>query len=789
MDPMQGMPLGNGDVGALIWCESSRIVVVLNKCDLWNDAPTGRFQLGNKAAEEDCTALKHGGRLVIELGLPVLDILYLSDFQGRISLADASASFTASSPFGTVSFDAFVAHDSGVLHAALHTDLTEKVPVEVTLERYGSRAFSRWYSHVNRDATIGLEGTRASATKSAACLTHELSGGTFGIGFTVLPGRTGAVSYETLHRHACRATAEGGRSKNLELTAAVTSPQKTSPLPSLRRTLLRAAASGLLAARAPHAEAWRRFWLQSYLSCGDDYVDSLWHVTMYYLNSSQRGSSPGRFIGGLWGWSRDVQPWMFYFHWNQQTVYWPLNAAGHHELLDSYLAYRFRALPHGRKDAREWFGADGAFVCDVADRLGRNSSSERANHTPVAEIALDFYRQFEFTRDAAFLRDRAVPYLIEAASFLQSCFVKGEDGLWHAKESTAFEGWVKFRDVASELVYARAVFSTVLSGLRQAGRTHPQEALWRDIAEHLPPLPTLTADAPIIEDGPAGHVLGQGWFKGDPTPSREMLAVGFRVDQNAMVISKKPRTKAKEPMPDVHDLVPMMEEKYLWDDHDMEYADVWPTADYMCVFPSGLLGVEARGSPLYDAACNTLKLYTPEHGGLDPLTVGMARLGLGRETWVVIDRFPARWQHYCNGFGHYNPGFRVDGAMPYHVNYPRDTQAADKETRVPMSSWPFRHMGMESMSILACTVNEALLQSHGGVIRVAPAVKRDQNARFTLHARGGFIVSTEITHGQVLWIHLRSLHGERCVIASPWPACALFRNGAFDAKCSPRARG
>ncbi|MEK7718501.1 MAG: hypothetical protein AAB347_02650, partial [Bacteroidota bacterium] len=34
IDPMQGIPLGNGDVGALVWCEDSKIILVVNKCDL-----------------------------------------------------------------------------------------------------------------------------------------------------------------------------------------------------------------------------------------------------------------------------------------------------------------------------------------------------------------------------------------------------------------------------------------------------------------------------------------------------------------------------------------------------------------------------------------------------------------------------------------------------------------------------------------------------------------------------------------------------------------------------------
>jgi hypothetical protein len=35
IDPMQGIPLGNGETGVLFWCEDSKIIAVVNKSDLW----------------------------------------------------------------------------------------------------------------------------------------------------------------------------------------------------------------------------------------------------------------------------------------------------------------------------------------------------------------------------------------------------------------------------------------------------------------------------------------------------------------------------------------------------------------------------------------------------------------------------------------------------------------------------------------------------------------------------------------------------------------------------------
>src|ERR1035437_3549951 len=88
-DPMQGIPLGNGDVGALLWCESNRIIIALNKCDLWDDAQFGRFHYWDPNEEEKSTTLRHAGRLIVDFGVPLLDPFYLKDFEARLDLASA----------------------------------------------------------------------------------------------------------------------------------------------------------------------------------------------------------------------------------------------------------------------------------------------------------------------------------------------------------------------------------------------------------------------------------------------------------------------------------------------------------------------------------------------------------------------------------------------------------------------------------------------------------------------------------------------------------------------------
>jgi alpha-L-fucosidase 2 len=98
----------------------------------------------------------------------------------------------------------------------------------------------------------------------------------------------------------------------------------------------------------------------------------------------------------------------------------------------------------------------------------------------------------------------------------------------------------------------------------------------------------------------------------------------------------------------------------------------------------------------------------------------------------------------------------------------KDVNSTSKDEKFPLPMWPFRHMSMESMSVLATAMNESLLQSYDGVLRVFPAFPADKNGRFTLHAEGGFIVSSEIKSGRIQWICIKSLLGNTCNLELPW---------------------
>ena len=127
IDPMQGIPLGNGEVGALFWCTDSKIIIEVNKSDLWDDAKPDKLNNWKNEKTDHYTTLRHAGRIIIDFKFPVFNTLYLSDFNARLNLADASLSLDGTSPFGKVNLKAFIDHKSGILFCELGSNFKEDV--------------------------------------------------------------------------------------------------------------------------------------------------------------------------------------------------------------------------------------------------------------------------------------------------------------------------------------------------------------------------------------------------------------------------------------------------------------------------------------------------------------------------------------------------------------------------------------------------------------------------------------------------------------------------------------
>lgn len=79
----------------------------------------------------------------------------------------------------------------------------------------------------------------------------------------------------------------------------------------------------------------------------------------------------------------------------------------------------------------------------------------------------------------------------------------------------------------------------------------------------------------------------------------------------------------------------------------------------------------------------------------------------------------------------------------------------------------FRHHGggIEHLTTIPATINEMLMQSYEGIIRIFPCWNRKSAASFeNLRADGAFLVSAELKNEQVVSLRIKSLKGGTCTV-------------------------
>ncbi|MBJ6361385.1 glycoside hydrolase family 95-like protein [Paenibacillus sp. GCM10012307] len=118
----------------------------------------------------------------------------------------------------------------------------------------------------------------------------------------------------------------------------------------------------------------------------------------------------------------------------------------------------------------------------------------------------------------------------------------------------------------------------------------------------------------------------------------------------------------------------------------------------------------------------------------DPAPVQAARLGLGDEAYLGMRMMLQRYQDFPNG-------------------------------RTLNSNGEFEYIGVHLLAM-----NESLLQSYNDKIRVFPALPSDSSmdAKFTLLASGGFLVSSEREASETKYVGIKSLYGNQATVINPW---------------------
>lgn len=727
--PMAGLPIGDGDTGSLIWLKRDGLHININKSDLWQDAPSGVTwddECYCSGREEELTCVKHGGEIDISFGAPIFDYLYQKKFTARLSLSDASARITAKTPFACAEMTAFSESLSGVTAIRLDYASEDGGMPEITLSRWGSRTLWRWYSKQKFAPEVGLGGTESSAEGGRLYITQELNATKFCVGLSLAGGD--AVS-KCLNRHSARM--DPALADNIVIYYTIKTGDTVGEAKRACEAALDAAkADGFDIMYDRHKAAWEEFWNRSYIRTADDYLDNIYYLYLYLMNSGSRGKYPPHFTSALWGFYHDYIPWVYYFHYNLQHLYAPLDSAGHGELAANYYELRRNGLPVYRLYAERVKKMPGVFVHDVTDRYGRGADYDSLNCTPASQIAMQMYRHWRYTGDDGFLRDYVLPMMKGAADFYLGMLKKDDNGVYHIEGTTAYEGNAPTDDTLTDIVMIRCLFTA----LKDHVSGEYKERL-TGVLDHLPDTELLPLDTDDWDGDSFTFGIGKGR---KPLGDKHVFGIGKRDGKPVRVSYGDP------------------------DSPKIQYG--FPDIELSPLYPAGIFGLKDKNSPLFDNMTNQLMLHNPgnECGHWNMLPVYLARMGMADEFIPNCRGMLEANQGFLNGFNAESSEPGHPGGWPDWYNY-TETDSGEKRR---LRSYDFIHFDFETTPIISQGMNESLLQSHEGVIRLFPAVKRGDPAAFSLYAEGGFRITAELS-GCDYAVTIENLRGESCLIAMP----------------------
>ena len=732
--PQDGLPLGNGVMGGMVYHTGRALCQRICRTDSFDEAAKpGRFGAWAHEWEEKAEALASCGLVRITDGAPGFSWDYLEDYDMTLDLGRAGIEMTSASPLSSCRARGFGSYDAGCLVWEFSFSSPEPLERSVRLERYGSRAFIHAYETVSRDPACRLDGVTSRVTDEGMLITQRLRGSVF---TTAVRVDSPEARYRILNSRevVCSLPAAKEISFRVLITTALSKDGSDTESEALAR-LSAAAEAGTGTLYENHLARWKSFWNRSFLSIDDGFAEFLWYFNRYQFGSSGYGSFPPSVFGSIWTALGDARNWGHFYHWNDQMQFWPVDVWDQGELASSYFAFRRRMLPKAKGDCLTLHGAEGAWYSDIASPDGDQAvePDTARNMTCGAMIALSMYRHYRHYPDPEFLSNTAYPLMREVGKAYLHLLEKGTDGKLHLRDVTVLEGYLRVDDSLTDWAMIRALCRALSEAAVSAGAPREEAGIWQDLSDAL-------YDPPLSREG-----------------EKTVFAYGRRPDGTPLTDAVYPESG----------------------------MGVGPVGALMPVYPASRYGLGCGDDPWKAVAENSAEALRTHLSsvGWDPAGIAFARMGWAKATQGFIRDALSKYVVYPSGLTHYNPGELASIYLPRTIPADaEDTQwgelhEKDRGERVSLGARRFGHFYSEPMGVISTALNESLLQSHAGGVRVFPAAG---DGLFRLHAEGDFMIVSEKRDGQVLFVSVESRRGGLFRLVSPFSGAECVRSGGKE---------
>ncbi|MDZ4801977.1 MAG: DUF5703 domain-containing protein [Bryobacteraceae bacterium] len=469
----EGLPLGNGDVGALVSGTKGEQIFFLDKTDIWMATEEGQA-LGRSYAGSLRIRYKPNG-------------LQQKSFLQRLSLARAEVE-TRDGSFRSIArvnalrnqFEVEV-HDTDVEISL------ERTPVTLWTDKAGSyknasRLYGSWSVGLKDEVLrkMAADAERAPHTRvewgrgSDGCwFLHTIPNLRYGVVLQVENAQVQWTGTDETCTARLRRTGEG---PIVVRTAIATGRESADPL-SHARQIQRVD-------RDRHIAWWRRFWRRSWIDIPDKLEENLWYLGVYQQAACSRSDQAVSFFG-LWH-PLEHRTWYdAYAHDAQvQMMWWLPFATNHLELLypshRTFGGWTVEMAEHTPSSGMvvtglvpEWAGGHGWFT-------GVNPYKGTS-----AWYTMNFWWDYLYSGDRDFLREVTYPMMRMVADYYVEVLSKGADGRYHSTDSGSPEQLGADRDTMYDWAMLKWFFGAILEASDTLGIDSLERPRWREIRDNL----------------------------------------------------------------------------------------------------------------------------------------------------------------------------------------------------------------------------------------------------------------------------------------------------------------
>ncbi len=373
----EGMPIGNGRMGSMVWTSPTQLKFQINRVDVF--AADGRT-VSFPQADSDFA----GGCGYVDIGLTSAgdDVFVGEAFKQHLSLYDAV--MTAQGEGVTARVLAWPHRDVMAVEIDDQRAAPEPINIDLRMLRYQvQRITGRNYELVQQHAVefqtaqhratsiLGIRDGRITLTQKYQEAFKD--GPPFYDASAVAIGVIGRASRARyLNDAIVQLSAVPGRGRFTILIASAASFDPNQDVEALALNELQAAeAKGFQGLQAETADWWRDFWAKGfvYMHSGDahaDFVEKHYTYFLYLMGATSRGDYPPHFNGMLWRTTGDMSRWgSQYWSANTLAYYSNLMPANRLELMDPLYAMYFNMKEACALAAQQQWGSQGIWIPEI----------------------------------------------------------------------------------------------------------------------------------------------------------------------------------------------------------------------------------------------------------------------------------------------------------------------------------------------------------------------------------------------------------------------------------------